>query len=343
MTDRPSTLDNLTPKNLTEEQRELAGQQLKIFWRGTPPKIIEYGVKFGLIRIGWTLRDYMAYAVETTGYETICTWAERGSGKSNRLLIHGGWMHCQDKYDYDGWKIVLERTKFKPKDFISMLRGIPHGKRYPWVGIDDIGVHMPSTIWRTDIETYQAVDAVWAAIRTKVNVIDVNIPLIDRLAKNIKDSLSFEMFMGKNQNILIERLVRLPNIRDQLEANFRKCQIEPIHKIDLYEVPTDVFKEYWEMRLTLADEALERLDNIFSKRELEDGIVENPDNWTPSLDVAMELCLSPITISTLVRDKSIRTKIIKGRLHVFNEDISKLEAYYAKKRIKKAKKRERKD
>lgn len=331
-----------TSKDLTDEQKQLAEQQVKVSFWGVPPKIIKYALLFGLIKFGWTVRDYMLYAVQTIGYETLCTWAERGAGKSNRLLAHGSWIHCKHKHDYEGWAIVMKRTVYRPQTFIRTLKEIERGKRIPWLGIDDIGVHMPSTIWRTDIETYQAVDAAWAAIRTKVSVIDVNIPLIDRLAKNIRDALSFEVFMGKNQNILNERLVRLPNIKDRMEANFRKVQVEPIHKIDLYEVPTDIFKEYWETRLTLADEALDKLDRIFTKRELEEGTVENVDNWTPSIKVARLLGLSPITVSTLVRDKSIRAKVIKGRLHIHNEDIKEMEAYYTKKRMDKARKREKK-
>lgn len=330
------------PEDLSEEQRDRAEQQVQVFWQGVPPKILKYAQLFGLIILGWTLRDYMLEAVATMGYETIVTWAERGSGKSNRMLAHGGWLHCKHKYDYEGWALVLKRTIAKPTTFISTLKNIPHGKRIPWLGIDDIGVHMPSTIWRTDIETYQAVDAAWAAIRTKVSVIDVNIPLIDRLAKNIKDSLTFEHFMGKNQNTLIERLVRLPNIYDRMESNFRKLQVEPIHIIDLFEVPTDVFKEYWESRLTLADEALDKLDRILTKKEVQEHGFINLDEWTPALQVASALGISPTTIATLCKDRTVETKVFERRLCIKNRDVKLLEKYYLKKRMEKAKKREKK-
>jgi len=300
-----------------------------VIWQGIPPKIIQYGVLFGLIRLGWVHKDYLLHATDTTGYETSGGWGERGSGKSNRTLMHGYWI-------FQDWDAVLESVVYKPADFVHMLKLVPKDKRLPWLGWDDIGVHFPSAIWRTDIEKYQAVDAAWAAIRTKVSVIDVSIPLIDRLAKNIRDSLSFEIFLGKNQTVLVERLVRLPNIYDRLESNFRKVQVEPIHQIDLYEIPTDVFNEYWDTRLELADEALEKLDGILTKNELaeSDGTI---DNHISFLKASEELDLAPLTLVQMCKQRIIPSRIIKGTRFIPKESFEELKKVYTERRKRKTK------
>lgn len=323
----------------TDEQMVLAEEQVEVFWQGMPPAPIRYGVTFGLIKLGWTLEDYMIEAANTTGYEANCTWAERGSGKSSQMLAHGGWIHCKDHYDYEGWKRVLKYTIARPLDLIRLMKQIPTGKSIPWLGIDDIGVHMPSTIWRTDIETYQAVDAAWAAIRTKVNVIDVNIPLIDRLAKNIRDAISFEQFMGKNQAVLIERFVRLPNVRDKIQANFQKVQIEPIRQVDLYDVPKDVFKEYWEMRVALADEALEKLERTLTRREAMEG-KKDVNDYITVIGAASALGVSVSTVATYLRQQIVPREVIGGRAYIHKTDLALLEEVHTKKNFKKGKKRE---
>ena len=197
------------------------------FWEGVPPKVIELGLKFGLIKLGWTLQDYIHHAIESMGYETILIWGVQGSGKSNFMLQTGYWV-------YHDWDLVLKNIVFKPEEFVRKLKRIPIGKRVPWIGWDDVGVHYASVSWRTNIQQYEAVDACWAAIRTKCNVITLTIPLIDRLARNLKDNITIEVFIGRNQNVLIERYIRLPSVkRGLLESTFYKVQVEPVHKIDL--------------------------------------------------------------------------------------------------------------
>jgi len=307
-------------QELTESQQRLSKQQVEVFWAGVPPKIIHYAMLFGAIELGWTCKDYILHAGRKGGYETIGRWGERGGGKSNRTLLAGYWV-------YGDWDVVFQNLVFKPTEFVRKLKTLPKNQRCPWLGWDDVGVHMPSTVWRTDIKVYEAVDAAWAGIRTKVSNVDLSIPLIDRFAKNIKDSLTFEVFMGRNQAMLHERYVRLPNIEDQVESNFRKVQIEPIYRVDLFEVPRDVFKQYWNKRLELEDEALDRLDRTLTKAELEQrkgDLPNEPENYISLMEAAKLLSLSPFSLTHMCDKGWIRTEIIERQRKLHRDDIIKL-------------------
>jgi len=195
---------------------ELEPGEIPAYWREVPYRVLQYALTFGHVIPGYTCKNYVEHAIEKMGYETILDWGTQGSGKSNRLLQHGYWV-------YEDWDEVLKNIVFKPyakeRGFIQKLKNIMRGERVPWIGWDDVGVHFPSVSWRTEVEKYEAVDSAWTSIRTKVSVISLNIPLIDRLAKNIKDNLTMEEFLGRNQTILIERYVRLPGLK-QVESNF---------------------------------------------------------------------------------------------------------------------------
>jgi len=232
---------------------------------------------------------------------------------------------------------VLKNLVYKPssteKDrpgLLQKLKTIPQGRLIPWIGWDDMTVHYPSSTWRTDIEKYQAIDSSWAALRTKVNVIDLNCPLIDRAAKNIRDNVTIENFIGRNQVELIERYIRLPGLK-RVASNFFKAQIEPLKRFDIYDVPTDVFEEYWEERLRLADEALEKLGNVYTKDEID------LDKYVPIHVAVKDLGISPHSIMRMSSQGSIRTHKFNGLLHIKLEDYEKVLVPYYQKQQKREK------
>jgi len=273
-----------------------------------PPKIARLALEFGLIHKGWTMEDYLVHAVETGGFETVNIWAVQGSGKSCRMLQMGYWI-------YKDWDLVLKSVVFRPNEFVRRLKEIPMGKRTPCLLWDDIGVHYPSSKFKTDIKQYEAIDSAWAAIRTKCSVIVMSIPLIDRLAKNIKDNLTFEVFLGRNQMELINRIFHLPGL-GRIDSNFFKVCIEKPKQFNLYDTPRDVFKEYYEMRLRLTEEALDRLDEATDS--------ETAEGYVTVLEAAKELGISPNTVQQMVSRGIISGRKIGGKMHVLEEDFEAL-------------------
>jgi len=218
---------------------------------------------------------------------------------------------------YRDWDLVLKSMVFRPNEFVRRLKVIPIGKRTPCILWDDIGVHYPRSKFKTDVKQYEAIDSTWAAIRTKCSVIIMSIPLIDRLAKNIKDNITFEVFLGRNQMEMINRIFHLPGLRS-VESNFFKVGIERPSRFNLYDVPRDVFKEYWQMRLQLTEEALDRLDQATD--------TDNVEGYISVLKASKEIGISPNTLQQMVSRGVISGRKIAGKLHIPEEDLEELKA-----------------
>ena len=293
-------------------------EEIKKEFSNVPPRIYQIAKAFGLIHEGWTLQEYLLDAVKNQGYETVYIWGQQGSGKSSRMLQMGYWV-------YQDWDLVLKNIVFKPSEFVKRLRKVPKGKRIPCLLWDDIGVHYTSSTFKTDIKQYEAVDAAWAAIRTKCNVIVITSPLIDRLAKNVKDNITFEVFIGKNQMEMIRRIIRLPGI-EKMESNLFKYIIERVRPFNLYDVPKDVFQQYWDMRLQLTEEALERLDKTIGEESLEDLIRVT--------DAANELGMSVMSLLDAITRGACKKRMINGVAYITKEDFERIKK---NRRVKKSK------
>jgi len=283
---------------------------------------IKLAYDYGIIKSGYTLEDYIIEAVEKNGYETIGVWGVQGSGKSTRMLQMGYWVFRRIYEDeVEAWNAVLDHIVFKPSDFIKRMEKVPHGERIPVILWDDLGCHYTSSTFKTDIQQYQAIDATWAVIRTKLAVVITTIPLLDRMAKNIKDNITFEVFIGRNQRELMKRVFHLPGLK-RMDTNLFKVQIEDAESFDLYEVPEWVWEKYWKMRLELTDEALAGLRGVTDMEDLE--------NYTPVWEIAKDLTISANTIQQMGSRKLIPTHIIGGNLCIPNDFIPELKEQYSR-------------
>lgn len=313
------------------------------------PKPVELAALFGLLHPGWCLEDYLIAAIlSEQGYETVALWGLQGSGKSSRMLQMLYWIYrahyilfLQKYLDPDAFKtvpklvdalrdyplteeevmyiwdeLVLRSILFRPSNFVESLEEVPDDDAAPGKGWDDIGVHYPSTKFKTDLKQYEAIDSTWAAIRTKVRVVFVTIPLIDRLAKNVKDNVTIEVFIGKNQLQLINRCFHLPGTKD-MNSNFFKVILESPGIFDLYLVPLVIWRKYWVMRIRLTNEALKSLRSATDMEATRDYI------WVVD---AARICKDQsikYSTSTIQQDISrgvMRGKRVSGRLSVHIED-----------------------
>ena len=185
------------------------------------PRHVELAIQYGIIKRGNCFEDYLIEAVDEDGYETVVIHGTQGSGKSTRMLQMGRWISYHVLSEELGrkptekeiWDHVLSHLVFKPSDFVKRLEQVPRYSRLPMLLWDDIQAHYTSSTFKTDILQYQAVDAAWAVIRTKVGVVIVTIPVLSRLAKNVKDNITFEVFVGRNQMEQIRRVFYLPGTR----------------------------------------------------------------------------------------------------------------------------------
>ena len=241
------------------------------------PKHIQRGYQYGLLVKGWCAKDYLLDAAShDDGYETVLIDGVQGSGKSNLALQAAAWVKRQtltrelgrEPTETELWEAVLGCLIFTPADFVSTLEAVPDDNPLDVVIWDDIQAHYTSSTFKTDIKQYAAIDATWAVIRTKVHVIIITIPNIGRLAKNVKDNVTFEWFVGKNRLRKFMRLFRLPGLK-KVEMNLFKIDVEAPSKFDLYKIPAWVWTRYDRMRKDLANQALGNLRNVTDMGRLE--------------------------------------------------------------------------
>lgn len=285
---------------------------------------LDLGIQFGQLIDGWGVEDYLVYASQREdGYETVAIHGVQGSGKSNRSLQMASWI-IEDilekklnrkPTETELWEATLETLVFKPSDFVKRLEAVPDNEPLPVLIWDDIGVHFTSSTFKTDIEQYSAIDATWAAIRTKVHVVIISIPNLSRLAKNVKDNLTFEIYLGKNRKEQVRRIFRLPGTKS-IDSNTFKPILGKPKTFDLYQVPKWVWDRYYTERQRLANEALATLRGVTDMEEIE--------NFVPITE-ARKLCRQydvEWSISTLQQHVSrgvLKGQKLGGVLHIDKE------------------------
>lgn len=295
-------------------------------------KILRLALTFGLIIPEYTMKDYILYAIESkSGYETVDIWGVQGSKKSCRTMIISHWCYGKDRKDYHAWDKVLNNMVLMPdahefpgyeaRGFLQKMKSITKGEVVPLVAWDDITVNMPSSTFKTDIDVYGAVDAAWAAIRTKIKVMLLNNPLIDRLGRNIKDNITIECYIGRNQVEQVERCIRLPGLKT-IESKFFKILVEPLHQFDYTYVPKSIFKEYFELRKEIADFAIQRMGKAFKD---ESALLE--DMMTP-VQIMNEISIAPSSLNDMIKRNFIPHEKINGKLYIPKKDFEDFKKCY---------------
>ena len=242
-----------------------------------PPRHIQLGLEYGLLNEGFNLKDYVqSAAVTKDGYELVVVDGVQRAGKSNLSLQIASWAKAaslrirlgREPTEREIWEAVLKDLVFKPSDFVRTLEAVPDDNPLDCLTWDDIGAHYTNTAFRINPEEYSAIDSTFTVVGTKCRVIVVNIPNLTRLAKNIKDNATFEIFVGKNKKRMMKRIFRLPGIRS-MDMNLFKIDIEPPSDFDIYKIPAWAWVQYEDKRVELAKEALKVLKAVTNMEELE--------------------------------------------------------------------------
>ncbi len=306
---------------------------------------IDKAYEYGVLKEGWTFEDYIIWAVHKQRYETAVIWGIQGSGKSSRMLQILFWVYrflyvlktgAVDPKEYrhfpdlveathnqilgrdqenEIWYQVLGAVFFKPSELVQRLEVLKEDEVIPAQGWDDVLVHFPSSRFKTDIRQYEAVDSTWAAIRTKVSVTLLTLPIIDRLPKNLKDNCSFELYLGPNQKEMIKRVFHLPGL-DDMQSNFFKITVERPKAFDLYMVPLHIWTIYETERKRLTTEAVRILKGATN--------MQDTTGYVPVKDAAVMAGVNPNTIQ-----QSISRGVYRGQkmgpdrlLHILEEDLN---------------------
>ena len=243
--------------------------------------------QLGYVEPEWLIEDYLRYAIDNYGWECIIIWGPKGGGKSN-LMLQLGYMI------YKNWNTVLEHIIFKPDDFIRIVDESAKAERIPFLGWDDIGVYLPSSLYSTDRDLWTAFKENWDAFRTKLNVFVCTTPIKDHVASFILHDVTGEIAVARRQGEVsrysFQRWVWDTNLKNPLKNKFELVNVEggdtpcyfpltPEMSIKLGDkrfpgVPENVFKKYWEKRMELAEEARGKLVVLLRKLKEKEEKVE---------------------------------------------------------------------
>ena len=296
------------------------------------PRHVEVGMEYGLIKLGEDLDSYLTKAsFDPSGFECACAHGQQGAGKSNYMLQRVAAIkkasffrdHKRFPTERELWDLVLKSIVFTPTDFIEKLEQIKEiGERIDVVLWDDIQLEYTSSTFKTNIDQYSAIDSMMAVIRTKCAITLITIPNITRLPKNVKDNVTFEVFVGKNRKVQIRRLFRLPG-QKRIDSNLFKPIIQRPRIFDLYAIPPWAWKKYEGMRQNIANKALANL------KEATD--MEDETAYTKVWELGSKLSISANTIQQMGSRGIIPTKMVRGALCVPTEFVPNLLERYPKK------------
>ena len=296
------------------------------------PRHIVVGKQYGLIIEGQKLDDYLTKAsFDPAGFECCCAHGQQGSGKSNFFMQRTAAIkkasffreHKRFPTERELWNIVLGAIVFTPTDFIEKLEEVKEmGDRLDVVLWDDIQLEYTSSTFKTNIDQYAAIDSMMAVIRTKCAITLITIPNITRLPKNIKDNVTFEVYVGKNRKVQIRRIFRLPG-QKRIDSNLFKPIIQKPRIFDIYNIPNWAWTKYEKMRQEIANKALA---NLKAATDMEDS-----DEFTEVWKLGGQLSVSANTLQQMGSRGIIPVKMVNGSLCVPNEFVPELLNRYPKK------------
>ncbi len=246
-------------------------------------KFVKVGVEYGMITPGHELDDYLRDAIfDPSGFECVVAHNQQGVGKSNRVMQAAAILARQrirremkDKggigppKEHEVWDRVLQSLVFTPADFVKKLEQInlEEGERLDFIIWDDIQLEYTSSSFKTDVDQYAAIDSMFAVIRKKVAVVFITIPNISRLPKNVKDNVTFELYVGKNRRVQVRKIYRLPGQR-RIESNLFKPIIQRSASFNIFDIPAWAWDRYEVMRREITNIALA---NLKGATNMEDG------------------------------------------------------------------------
>jgi hypothetical protein len=140
--------------NTTENQIQNELRKQKV------AKLLKNAITMGAVRPGWSAIDYMRYAALHHGWESTCISGQKGTLKSNLLLQHGLalWGSLDKVFEH----FVTDQDRL----FDLIEYAIDNDVLLPWIGVDDIAMIFPKSLYFTKRRLYSELQASWEAVRT---------------------------------------------------------------------------------------------------------------------------------------------------------------------------------
>jgi len=263
--------------------------------------------KYGIVHRGFTAIEYLRTAIDNHGWESNGIGGPKGTAKSNLLLQRG--MGLLKDCD-----LVLEHVVSKRRKFLMMLKdAIEHDERIPWLGVDDIGVLFPSSLYYADRKVYSSLQSSWEVLRTVINCFDWTCTRKNKVASfileditgdiicynrvgEIKSHYSYVRWLWlrnfKDPKKMISKMILIEDIPFPLTPDALKYDKELMdgdfivggvvyhgeqffkEKAMLTGIERNDFRKYWNIRLGLTKTAFEHFTKLIEDPEVAPDITK---------------------------------------------------------------------
>lgn len=151
------SIESIEENQLTPQKADIITEELK---KQKLAKLLKNAITVGVVRPGWSAIDYMRYAALHHGWESTCISGPKGTLKSNLLLQHG-------KAIWGSLEKALQYFVTEQNQLLELIdNAINNEVTLPWVGVDDIAMIFPKSLYFTKRKLYSQLQASWEAVRT---------------------------------------------------------------------------------------------------------------------------------------------------------------------------------
>ena len=253
-----SRMDELKSNLLVENNKGASEDEMISIYK-VPSNLLKKAIEFGYIIPSWNLTDYIRQGItgqgdiKKLGFNGVAMWGELGSGKSN-LCLQLAYVIYRD------WDIVLSRVCVNRADLLNLYRTVREKfERIPLVILDDVTTMLPRSLWQEDRELYTLFQKFLGVVRPKISGLIVNLPDLSWLHESLFEVMNFEVNVTPNQKYQVQRFYREVDPFHNQKVKFMKILVE-YSDFKLEDVPKDVYKEYFEKRVTMIDDVTEKLE-----------------------------------------------------------------------------------
>lgn len=203
--------------------------------------------------------------IDNDKYAWIVCWGPPRYGKSSLCLLLSYWV-------YKDWDKVLNSVVFNLNQLLYKLEnGIPERwptrnmlhMRIPLIIWDDFACHAGKA--KTQHErSWDIFKGAFDSLGTKMGVLIANMVTPSSPTQQLTEKFTDELF------VYTRGRCKYDHVKHQQDFyNFRSRQNkEWLDDFEFSEIPTDVFKQYDEMRCSLADEVLVSIQDVMATTEL---------------------------------------------------------------------------
>jgi len=197
---------------------------------------------------------------ERNGIVTAVVCGKFGIGKSMYCLqIAYELYRYLDYNEHDAWMNALNSMVYKPVEYATKIKNLGM-EVSPIIIIDDASVHIGSDLYQTNPKLYSAFKQSLTTIRTKTGALLYNCPMPEEIAKFIRNSDAYQIWLTIEPGSKYERLAtawewRRRSTKNGIQRRQYKAWLQPF---SCY-IPKKYFDIYQAKRKLYISQPIERI------------------------------------------------------------------------------------